>query len=92
MCQRISKEHAPKITFPVDGMEYIVDRNLEDKLQLTCEVTNEVKNVYWYLNDQFFCKAMPDAKTFFKPQPGAYKISCTDDKGRTAHIRITVKK
>ncbi len=90
-CERVFKENAPKITFPVAGMEYIVDRNSEDKLQLTCEVHNDVKQVYWYLNDQFYLKTSPTEKVFFKPSAGDYKISCTDDKGRTTHIKITVR-
>jgi len=90
-CERVFKEFAPKIIFPVNAMQYIIDRNSEDKLQLICEVHNDVKQVYWYLNDHFYLKSLPTEKVFFKPQAGDYKISCTDDKGRTAHIKIGVR-
>jgi penicillin-binding protein 1C len=90
-CERIFKEFAPKITFPVNGMQYLIDRYSDDKMQLTCEAHNDVKQVYWYLNDIFYKKATPAEQVFFKPDPGNYKISCTDDKGRTAHVRIDVR-
>jgi penicillin-binding protein 1C len=90
-CDRVFKEYAPKIIFPLNDMEYIVDKNSDDKIQLICEAHNDVKMVYWYLNDHFYIKASPSEKTFFKPETGSYKISCTDDKGRTTHLRISIR-
>ncbi|MDX5348302.1 MAG: penicillin-binding protein 1C, partial [Hymenobacteraceae bacterium] len=85
-CNRIFEENAPAITSPTAEMEYLLDKQEQPKLLLSCQAENEVKQVYWYINDKFYKAAAPTARIFFKPQPGENKISCTDDKGRNADV------
>lgn len=87
-CTRVFKQHAPKITSPVDGKEYIVDDQTE--LMLTCQADNEVSEVYWYINDKYYKVADVGEKVFFVPESGAIKISCSDDKGRNSDIWIRI--
>ena len=63
----------------------------EQKLTLACDAGNDVSKVYWYLNDKFFGSANAGEKIFFNPSESNIKISCTDDKGRSASIEIKVK-
>jgi len=89
-CPRLFAGIAPVITSPVDGSEYILIKGKDQQLMLSCQVENDVSNVYWYLNDRFFKAAEAASNIFFQPSPGKVKISCTDEKGRNCDIRINV--
>jgi penicillin-binding protein 1C len=58
---------------------------------LKCYAGNDVSAIYWYVNDKFYGKSKPEQSLFFVPQDGKVKVSCTDDKGRTANVNISVK-
>ncbi|MFC5410663.1 penicillin-binding protein 1C [Larkinella bovis] len=90
-CTRVFARQGPQIMSPNDGSEYFINPNQPQQLQLSCQADNEVKEVYWYLNDKLYRKAAPTEGVFFSPQPGALKISCADDKGRNTNIQITVR-
>ncbi|MBX0332213.1 penicillin-binding protein 1C [Pontibacter sp. HSC-14F20] len=91
-CRRIFKEHAPVITSPAAGMEYLLEQEERQQLMLHSNTHNEVKQVYWYINDKFLRATPANEKVFFEPQKsGRYKISCTDDRGRNTDSYITVR-
>ncbi|WP_146897803.1 penicillin-binding protein 1C [Adhaeribacter aerolatus] len=91
-CNRIFQDFAPIITSPSAEMEYLLERSENQKLMLHCNAHNEVKQVYWYINDKFLRATDANAKIFFEPtQAGKYKISCTDDQGRNSNSFIWVK-
>ena len=90
-CERIFQENAPQIVYPVDGSEYILDKNDTQKLMLNAQVRNDVKEIYWYINDKLLQKSTPNIPIFFVPESGKIKISCSDDKGRNTDIFIKVK-
>jgi penicillin-binding protein 1C len=58
---------------------------------LSCQADNEVKTVYWYINDRLYASAGAAETIFFKPAPGQLKISCSDDKGRNTDVQIVVR-
>jgi penicillin-binding protein 1C len=89
-CQRITDREPPKILMPSADKAYLVEKDSPPQLQLYCQADNEVKTVYWYINDRFYRSAKVQEKVFFKPGLGKIKISCSDDKGRNTDIRITV--
>jgi len=88
-CTRVLEVGAPVIVSPNDGSEYFVENQ---QLQLSCQTTNEVREVYWYINDVLLQKANPQEAVFFTPPAGKVKISCSDDKGRNSDIVIKVTK
>jgi penicillin-binding protein 1C len=89
-CTRIFDSQAPLIVSPVNGREYILDSESAE-LMLSCQADNEVKTVYWYINDRFYSAASASEKVFFKPGAGPVKISCSDDKGRNSDVKIVVR-
>jgi penicillin-binding protein 1C len=92
VCTRLFEEEGPRIVSPTDQAEYLIEKEEESKLALSAETEAGVKEIYWYLNDRYLGKARA-GETFFCLSPaGDVRISCTDDKGRTSHIRIRVKK
>lgn len=90
-CDKVFTEGAPTIKMPVTGTEYLISKQEPEPLQLSCDVTGDVKTVYWYINNQFYKQTKAQAKEFFTPNAGTVKISCTDDKGRNSNIWIKVK-
>jgi penicillin-binding protein 1C len=91
-CERVFQENAPQIVYPVDGSEYILDKKDTQKMMLNCQTSNDVKVVYWYINDKLLQKSEPNTKIFFTPEAGKLKISCSDDKGRNSDIFVEVRK
>ncbi|MDX2303739.1 MAG: penicillin-binding protein 1C [Microscillaceae bacterium] len=91
-CTRIFEDQreAPEITSPSSDKEYLIDRDDPSELQLSCKVAPDVKNVYWYINEEFYQAAKANQAIFFKPSQGFIKISCSDDKGRNSNINIRV--
>ncbi|WP_205504373.1 penicillin-binding protein 1C [Rufibacter psychrotolerans] len=91
-CSRIFQEWAPVIASPTAGMEYLLEKADQQKLMLQCHAHNEVKKVYWYVNDRFLQAAPRDEPVFFAPeQAGKLKISCLDDQGRNTNSYVTVR-
>lgn len=94
-CTRLFTDQLPVITSLVNGNTYLVMEKEQQKLQLSCTVAGDVHKVYWYVNDKFFAVAQANQKLFFMPPTASaspvVKISCTDDKGRNANIRIKVR-
>lgn len=89
-CSRIYTENAPSITSPLNGIEYIFEEGENQQLMLACHADNEVKKVYWYINNKFYKAAGVNDHVFFRPSAGETKISCADDKGRNTNQVIKV--
>jgi len=89
-CLRVFEDNAPVITSLNEGIEYILMKDEEQQLMLSCSAENDVNLVYWYIDDKFFKSSPASQKIFFNPKAGEIKISCTDDKGRNSDIWIQV--
>lgn len=92
-CTRVfgASNNLPVITNPNNGSEYYINTQDPQQMQLACQAANDVKEVYWYLNDKLLKKAKANQPVFFVPTAGKLKISCTDDKGRSSTIAVTIK-
>ncbi|MDQ3050180.1 MAG: penicillin-binding protein 1C [Bacteroidota bacterium] len=91
LCTQLFSEQPPVIVSPVNNKEYLLEKNASQPLQLTCNAGADISTVYWYINDRFLAKSTPSEATFFTPEEGSYKISCSDDKGRNRDISVNVK-
>ena len=91
-CERIFSGNAPVITSPLNGAEYYVDETDSMQIALSCNASNDVEKVFWYINKRFFKAASSNERAFFSPREGRIEISCSDDKGRNTDIHIWVKK
>lgn len=92
-CERVfgASGMKPLITSLNDGSEYYINPKQPAELELSCQTANDVQTVFWYLNNKLYRKASPSEAVFFKPQPGALKISCADDRGRYSDLRVMIK-
>jgi penicillin-binding protein 1C len=80
------------ITSPAAHAEYMLDGADTQQLLLSCAAAGEVRQVYWYVNDQFLRAAKTTERVFFRPPLGEVKISCADDHGRNVDVRVLVRK
>ena len=90
-CTKVFDRQPPVITSPVQGRTYLRADEEGIELLLSCQVANDVSEVFWYVDNKFYRRARPQESVFFKPLPGERKIACTDDKGMTATIEIRVE-
>jgi len=90
-CTRTFGGQAPVINSLTNGATYMITDKNEQKLQLSCTAATGVDKVYWYINNKFYAAADAGSKIFFAPQTPVVKISCADDKGRSANISINIK-
>ncbi len=89
-CTQIFDGQEPKIISPANDREYLTDDESVELL-LQAQAANDVKKLYWYVNDKFYKEAVPSSRTFFKPERGRIKISCSDDKGRNSDVWVWVR-
>ncbi|GAB3033662.1 hypothetical protein GCM10027185_39210 [Spirosoma pulveris] len=95
-CERVfertgGNHTGPRITSLNDGSEYFINPKQVAEMELSCQPSADVQTVFWYLNDKLYRRAKPTEAVFFKPRPGALKISCADDKGGSNDIRILIR-
>jgi penicillin-binding protein 1C len=90
-CDRLINGSKPQITSPINDNEYFVNVLDSMEIMLACHAANDVDNVFWYVNNKFYAKVNSGESIFFKPVQGINLITCTDDKGRTTDIQISVK-
>lgn len=89
-CARTFDGKAPFITSLTNHSKYLITDKGKQQLELQCSAANDVKTVYWYINDKFYAKSGVGERLFFVPKGSDIKISCADDKGRNTDIKITV--
>jgi penicillin-binding protein 1C len=90
-CTRTFQGQAPVITSLTNGMTYLIENKEQQKLQLSCTCSNDVRKVYWYINNKFYAATDANQKMFFSATAPVLKISCSDDKGRNTNIEIKIK-
>ena len=78
------------ITSPLANAEYLLNRAEKQQLLLSCAAGSEVRQVFWYVNDQFLRAAAATERVFINPPTGNVKISCADDHGRNVDIQLQV--
>ncbi|AWM34792.1 penicillin-binding protein 1C [Hymenobacter nivis] len=78
------------ITSPLPHTEYLLNRDEQQQLLLSCAAGPEVRQVFWYVNDQFLRAAGAAERVFFRPPAGPVKVSCADDHGRNVDVQLLV--
>lgn len=89
-CTRIFSENGPLITSPLNQTDYFLEKGEKQKIQLVAQAETDVSTLYWYVNDRLTTTTKPGVPGWMNGTPGAYKIQCTDDKGRTTTLRFRV--
>lgn len=89
---QISEKSKPQIVSPVANKTYLIPENQATELMLKVYAQNDVKKVYWYINEKFYQETNAQENAFFRPKMGKNIITCVDDKGRSQKISIWVER
>ncbi|MEM7036040.1 MAG: penicillin-binding protein 1C, partial [Bacteroidota bacterium] len=90
-CEATFDGPGPDINSPSEDFEYLVEAGSGQEILLQAASDTRVNRHYWYVNDRFVQSCAPGEKVFFPARPGRLKVSCMDDKGRSAMVEILVK-
>jgi penicillin-binding protein 1C len=86
----LTGEH-PLILSPKSDISYRVRASEENKMiKFEAKVDSEVKNIFWYLGNQFLGKKLATESFFWEAKPGKYLVRLVDDKGRETAKNLQV--
>jgi penicillin-binding protein 1C len=80
---------APKIISPMSETEYLMSpgETMFNNLPLKATVDADVREIYWFVDEQFVGRSDPRETQFWSLQPGTFEVIVIDDKGRS-HSRM----
>jgi penicillin-binding protein 1C len=90
-CEQLLAGLKPRITSPLPDFEYYIDSVDSTQIMLYAESAADVKELHWYLNDEYIGKVKAGEKFFVMPPLGKIKVSCSDDKGRNTDLFFLAK-
>ena len=88
----IEKGFAPRILSPMSGTEYLISpsETIFNNLPLKANVDADVKEIYWFIDEQFIGRSDPQETQFWSLHPGTFQISVIDDKGRSSSRKVKI--
>lgn len=90
-CDRLVSQSGPQIISPLPNYEYVIEKNNSTEIVLQAASESRIRVHFWYINGVFYRKTMAGEKIFFRPRNMLTKITCTDELGRSSHIKLKVK-
>ncbi|MEZ5008502.1 MAG: penicillin-binding protein 1C [Chitinophagales bacterium] len=90
-CSHLFADHPPQITQPSIGATYYLDTAANEQVLLKADAHNDVKEIFWYVNNTLVGSCATDEKFFIALPKGNIEITCTDDKGRASKIEVKVE-
>ncbi len=82
----------PKITSPLPHRNYHLQADgSENKIPLSATAAGDANKLYWFINNGYFGETAPTQPLLWQPKlSGNYRISVTDDQGRSANMEVFV--
>lgn len=93
-CSQIVSGDGPIIHSPSADSEYIIRKNVDieyQKILLEASVSNDSRNIFWFLDSKLIFNGSPTEKVFITPTPGKHKLACMDDEGRVTEMILKIK-
>ena len=83
---------SPEIVSPLKNTEYLLRQGEEvfDHLPLKVTVDSDVREVYWFVDDNYIGKASPENTQYWSMTPGTFRIGVVDDHGRSDARNIQI--
>jgi len=95
-CEPGAREAAglpPRISSLSAGVTYHVRRSRADdeRIPLAATTDSDVKQLYWFVDDQYISTVGRDETAFWHAAPGEHRVLAVDDLGRSHAVDITVR-
>ena len=85
--------YPPEIISPISGADYIFRLNNTSKntIMLCASADADTSELLWFSGSNFIGRTKPGQNLEWKPQPGTYRITVTDQKGRADFVDLTIR-
>lgn len=93
-CSSLVGGSGPAIKSPLPDAEYKIRSGVDlkyQKIRLDAAVSNDSRNIFWFVDDRLIFNGDPNAEVFLTPEPGAHTLMCMDDEGRSTEIRVVIR-
>ena len=89
---RSNQGQAPKIISPRNNVVYNIRLNQTDPTTLSLHATADadVKQLYWFLNNNYLGDSAPNETLYWSEKPGKFIVRVVDDHGRSDVEKIEV--
>ena len=92
--QQLLPGQAPVIRSPSPDYVYELREGIDPRFQKICleaASANDVHKLYWFLDGKLLGTVTPGEKLFYLPAPGAHRLVCQDDQGRSSELKLEVR-
>jgi penicillin-binding protein 1C len=93
-CTGMAQGDRPLITSPNDDALYVIRKHIPidfQRISLEASVAAGANFLYWFLDGEYFTRTELGRKVFYIPEPGAHKVTCIDDAGRSSSLIFRVE-
>ncbi|MCH7760387.1 penicillin-binding protein 1C [candidate division TA06 bacterium] len=93
-CIEVPSGRAPVIHSPSKNSEYIIRQGVDLQLQkilLEASVSNNIRKIYWFLNNQLVFQGDPTERVFITPIPGRHTLTCMDEEGHSTEMTLVIR-
>jgi len=93
-CDWIVAGSGPVIHSPSANCEYIIRPGVDtqyQKILLEASISNDSRNIFWFLNSKLIFHGSPTEKVFIDPVPGKHVLTCMDEEGRSTEMTLVVR-
>jgi penicillin-binding protein 1C len=93
-CPRIMAGASPVIHSPSANCEYVIRPGVDaeyQKILLEASVSNDTRNIFWFLDSELIFHGPPTEKVFITPIPGKHTLACMDGEGRSTGMTLVIK-
>ncbi len=83
----------PVIHSPAADHQYQIREGITSeyqKIALEAAASNEVHQLYWFVDGKLFGIAKPGERLFYPPLPGTHRVVCQDDQGRSSVVQLVI--
>lgn len=93
-CSVVASGEGPIIRSPSADSEYVIRDGVDieyQKILLEASVSNDCRNIYWFVDSKMVFNGSPMEKVFITPKVGKHVVMCMDDEGRATKMTLIVK-
>jgi penicillin-binding protein 1C len=86
-------EAGPRIVEPAHGTEFFLIPGVfvDDRIRLTAAAAPDAPRVHWFVDGTLIARSEAARAVEWTLVPGRHDILCVDERGRSAHSRISVR-
>jgi len=93
-CPEIIAGASPVIHSPSANCEYVIRQGVDtdyQKILLEASVSNDTRNIFWFLDAKLISHGPPTEKVFINPVPGKHTLTCMDEEGRSTEMTLMIR-